>query len=38
LFFTKPFEEGVKMLKSKLEKAYTLDVEEAILKVAKKSL
>jgi hypothetical protein len=26
------------MLKSKLEKAYTLDVEEAILKVAKKSL
>jgi hypothetical protein len=38
LFFTKPFEDGVKMLKSKLEKAYTLDVEEAILKVAKKSL
>ena len=38
LFFTTPFEEGIKILKSKLEKAYTLDVENEILRVAKKSL
>ena len=38
LFFTKPFREGVKALKDKLEKAYTLDIEKEILRVAKKSL
>jgi len=38
LFFTKPFEIGVKNLKLKLEKAYTLDIEDEIIRLAKKSL